>query len=147
MKRLRKFGEISVHSSQGGKPLDAFDLRPQTSLHEKDSWSIEPHGLRNTLKKLFPCNIFCCNIQKCNLKLHYKGGSHVSTLQRSTAEVSGHKANPAQIDRKIVDTCSVIRGVHVSAAYRKKNGMNDLHLCKIAIDAEIHILEFWRDIC
>ena len=64
--------------------------------------SIWPHGLRSSLDNLCHSTV-CCYIQKCNLNHHL--GHHLSILCRCASE------------REAVDTCSVVRWVHISTTF------------------------------
>ena len=73
--------------------------------------------LHLSITKSLSFNTVCHCIKKCNFKLYYAKGRHLLILCRTGSKSS-------EMDRKTVETCSLVRRVHISACFlilRAKN--------------------------
>ena len=97
VKWFRESGEVSVHKGQGQKPL----------LNARDSGGI----VWETVMILS-----CHCIKKCNLKMYY-------------AETPPSSLGPesSEMDWKTVETCSLVRRVHISACFWEKQMSDSMY--------------------
>jgi len=113
-------GENSVHKGQGHKPLlDAPDLGAQAWKTIMPPWLIWPCGLKITLENCFYSTQSVAASRNVLRKEETIYQLCTDTLLRSL------NVSSSQMDKRTVDMCSVIRWVHVSAAFEKKTKKHD----------------------